>query len=100
MIFETNPRISLEIRFPTGSDSSDSSEVSDSCDGSDSCNSCDRSDSSDSSDNSDKLNFPKKLFQLNCLTKINHTKNFTQKITKNSKTSIVMKLNNSNCDET
>ena len=99
MIFETNPRISLEIRFSTRSDSSDSSEVSDSCDGSDSCNSCDRSDSSDSSDNSDKQNFPKKLFQLNCLTKINHTKKCLQKKSqKNSKTSIVMKLNNSNCD--
>ena len=63
----------------------DSSDISDSNDSSDSCDSSDRSDSSNSSDQ--KWHFFYKLF-------------FQKKSVKISKNQIVMKLKNSNCDET
>ena len=70
------------------SDSSDISEISDSSDSSDISDSSDSSDLSDSCDSSDSSDQKKKTFSLH------------KKIYQKSKTQIVMKLKNSNCDET
>ena len=70
-------------------DRSDSSDSNDSNDSSDSCDSSDKSDSRDSSESSDSSDQKRKktIFPPQ------------KKSLKNSKTEIVMKLKNSNCDE-
>ena len=82
-------------------DSSDSSDSSDSRDSSDSSDSSDSNDSSDSSDRSDQKNFFSQFF----FSPIIFTQKYHQKIQQlklwwNSKSQSVMKLINSNCDET
>ena len=101
----------------------DNSESSDSCDSSDSNDSSDSSDSSNSSDSSDsQKKIVTKLKKKKIMTKLKKNSDQTKKIQKklsfffikkncltkspklqlrwNSKTQIVMKLKNSNCDQT
>ena len=94
----------------SSSDGSESSDSSDRSDSSDSSNSSDRSNSSDSTDSSDSSDQKKLFLQKKTLflAKKNtfflvHQKKFHQKLTLklgwHSKTQIMMKLKNPNCDD-